>query len=480
MLADRRVTGRRGCAGEGLAWSLLAAVVLVGCSDGPLGPGGGRAPEIQSVALVANPHNVLSAVVSARLLHSDSAAVRLRVADEPSEIERHSAAVRVAGDSASIPVLGLLPAARYDLQVIAWGRGKQRVGEALEFVTSPLPADLPLFRGEGPDASPSYTVFAADGVGIVVDHHGRIVWYRKFVGGSGLTFAAQPNGRYYARPPTPEEGDIEPWLELDPLGNVTATISCALGLQPRFHDLIAQADGTFWLLCDENRTLDLTEHGGHSAARVTGTSIQQVARDGSLLFHWSPFDHLAITDLDPAERTGPTVNWTHGNSLDLDRDGHLLVSFRNLGEITKIHTSDGTVLWRLGGLANQFLFVDTPVPAFARQHSVRASGRGLIVMLDNSGDPTEARAEHFAIDGVGRTARLVRSYGAEPKAETPFGGSVQNLPGGRTLVSFGMASRVAEYDGEGRTVWSLVGSSTYIFRAQRIESLYAPGVGSGR
>ena len=63
---------------------------------------------------------------------------------------------------------------------------------------------------------------------------------------------------------------------------------------------------------------------------------------------------------------------------------------------------------------------------------------------------------------------------------TMIGGSVQSLPGGHTLVSFGTAGRVEEYDAAGRVVWRFEGNAGYVFRAQRIRSLYSPGVGLTR
>jgi hypothetical protein len=291
---------------------------------------------------------------------------------------------------------------------------------------------------------------------------------------------AQPNGRYVARPVTPDPTDLEPWLELDPLGNVTRTCGCALGFQPRLHDLIAEPDGGYWLLCDESRTMDLSAAGGVASARVTGTAVQHLSAGGALLFHWSPFDHLAITDLDPADRTGPSVNWTHGNALDFDADGNLIVSFRSLGEVTKVDARTGAVIWRLGGRRNEFTFLDTPVPAFSRQHGARAYASGGLLLLDNVGDPAESRAEHYALDEGARTARLVHSYGSTPGVVTQIGGSVQDVPGGRTLVSFGTAGRVEEYDAAGRVLWRIIGNAGYVFRAQRIRSLYAPGVGTAR
>jgi len=61
-----------------------------------------------------------------------------------------------------------------------------------------------------------------------------------------------------------------------------------------------------------------------------------------------------------------------------------------------------------------------------------------------------------------------------------LGGSTQDLPGGRTLVAFGNGGRVEEYDASGAVVWHIEGNPGYIFRAQRIRSLYRAGIGSPR
>lgn len=202
--------------------------------------------------------------------------------------------------------------------------------------------------------------------------------------------------------------------------------------------------------------------------------------DGTVLFRWSPFDHFAITDLAPAERTGANVNWTHGNALDIDADGNLIVSFRNLDEITKIDAVSGAVIWRMGGRRNQFAFPDSPVPAFSHQHGARMSSAGRLILLDNIGNPDESRSERYTVNEATRTARLEHSYGSIPGAVTQIGGSVQSLAGGRTMVSFGTAGRVEEYDAAGRVTWSIQGHAGYVFRAQRILSLYTPGVGTSR
>lgn len=454
---------------------VTAIATLIACASEPAAPP--LAPVIDAASVASNPDNVLSAIVTVTARHADSVVVRYHLADAEASDSVTPAAV--ASQVNSLPVLGLLPARRYVLRAVAYGEGGTVASAPLDLLTGALPSDLPSYTTSGADPSPGYVVMAAGMYGLVIDNTGRVVWYHRFANGPWLNFMAQPNGRYVARLVTPDPADIESWVEIDPAGNTTRTFGCALGLQPRFHDLIAEPGGGYWILCDETRTMDLTQDGGVANAKVTGTAIQHVSAAGELLFHWSPFDHFLITDVDLEARTGPNVNWTHGNSLDLDADGNLLVSFRNLNEITMIDSHTGAVLWRLGGRRNQFLLGDG-ANWFAGQHSVRVLGRNQFLILDNIGDATESRAERWTLDAPSGLAWMLESRGSVPAVRTLIGGSVQALPQNHLLVSFGTEGRVEEYDEAGAVRWRIEGAPGYVFRAQRIESLYRPGVNAAR
>jgi len=427
--------------------------------------------------VVSNEDNVLSAIVVARVEHTDSVVVRFGL--DSTAQGGVTPAVSPVGDSVAVPVLGLLPDSVYYFRLVAYRRPFFASDSVLSLRTGSLPADLPSYVASGPDPSPGFVVFAAGHYGLAIDNGGRVAWYHRFEYGAGLSFSAQRTGTYVARPVTEVPTDPHPWVEIDPLGRVVRTLTCAFGLEPRLHEVILEPDGSYWLMCDETRTMDLSDLGGVADARVTATDVQHMAADGTLLFSWSPFNHFDIADLDSAGRAGETVNWTHGNALDLDADGNVIVSFRNLSEITKIDVQTGDVLWRLGGARSQFTFLDTQMPAFVRQHGARVGSTGLL-LLDNLGDSLDSRVEEYALDPVSGTARLLAGHGSTPQVVAQIGGSVQELPGGRILVSFGSAGRVEEYDADGNVVWRIEGTPGYVFRAQRIRSLYRPGVGLPR
>jgi hypothetical protein len=473
-----RRLGARSAAVVALLAAVIAASACASAVDGLLDSASCAKPLIAHPTITQNATNALSVLVTASVQEADSAIVRFGVT---AAIDSATPAFQPAGDSVLVPVLGLLPLTTYDAQLIAFNSCGTSTGEPMTFVTGALPSDLPTYSTSGTAPSPGFVVFAAGTYGLVIDNSGRVVWYRRFTNGPGLNFQAQPDGRYAARPPA-AAGETGGWVEIGVDGNIARTLGCAHGYPSRMHDMIAQPDGSYWLLCDETRTMDLSAQGESPHARVLGTNVQHRGANGDSLFEWSPFDHFQVdvSILQTVDRTMPVINWTHGNALDLDRDGNLLVSFRNLSEVTKIDPRTGAVVWRMGGKNNQFTFDDAPAPPFAGQHGVRATGTGQVTLLDNIGQAAGSRAERYALDDVRHVAHLSGSFNAPAGLVGQIGGSTQSFPDGHTLVSFGNGNAVQEYDAQGSVVWKIVGNSGYIFRAQRIRSLYRPGVGDPR
>src|SRR5438034_1802150 len=244
-----------------------AAWPLAGCgSDRANAPI--AAPVIVSNVVAANSHNVLSAAMLVKARGADSVAVRYHLASEIDAQDSVTASVPISGDSALVPVLGLIAERTYVVRAMLYGERGTAFGDWLELTTAALPADLPHYAATGDAPSQGFVVFAADKYGLAIDNTGRVVWYHKFTNGPWLNFEAQPTlgGRYVARLVTPDPTDVESWIEIDPLGNTTRTFGCKYNLQPRFHDLIAEADGGYWILCDETRAMDLAAYGGVDGA----------------------------------------------------------------------------------------------------------------------------------------------------------------------------------------------------------------------
>lgn len=427
---------------------------------------------IDSAAVMANPNMVVSALVRFDG-RGDSVRVRYHVAGTSADSVTPWIAYSTGRDT--LPVLGLLAQTSYVFRVVTMGDATDSaVSDSLTLTTGALPADLPSFTAGGSAPQAGFITFGSGNYGLAIDHTGRVVWYKLFPPlGPGLNFMAQPSGVYVGRLVTPDPTDDDPMVEVDAAGELRRSLRCASGRRLRFHDVIVLADGTYWMMCDDTRVMDLTASGGVAAATVTGTTAQHLSAAGALLFEWNAFDHFLITDLDSIDRIGASINFTHGNSFDIDTDGNLIISFRSLSEITKINAQTGATIWRLGGNRNQFAFGGGAGTGFFRQHNVRVISPGRFIVLDNLGS-TDTHFERYLVNTTAMTATLEQSYSASPVAQTLLGGSVQQEAADRFLVSFGQAGRVEEFDLNGNTLWKINGNPGYVFRAQRVTSLYHP------
>lgn len=456
--------------------STIVCLIAIGCTDSTRPPD--SPPRIDAVNVVANPNMEISALVRFQGT-GDSVRVRYRVSAQDQDSLTPSVPVSAAQED-TIALLGLMPVTVYELRLVVYGGGSfsldSLTSDPLTFTTGPLPADLPAYTASGITPLDGYIVFSAMPFGIIIDGTGRVVWYKRFPGtGPSLNFMAQPTGTLVGRLSTEDPADEDPFVELDPAGFERRQLRCANNRPLRFHDLLLSGDGSYWIMCDETRTMDLSAVGGDANARVTGTTLQHVDSAGALLFEWTPFDHFQITDVDPSlYQSGAEVNWTHGNSFDFDTDGNILVAFRSLDEITKINSQSGAVMWRMGGLRNQFTFEGSPDAGFLRQHNVRVGGPGRFIILDNFGLSSESRYERYLVNADARTATLEQSYASTPPVMTLIGGSVQAVGPDLYLASFGTEGRVELFDAAGVKLWHIEGDPGYVFRAQRILSLYAP------
>jgi hypothetical protein len=179
--------------------------------------------------------------------------------------------------------------------------------------------------------------------------------------------------------------------------------------------------------------------------------------------------------------TGSSLNFIHANAIDIDFDGHFLVSCRGLDEITKIHRTTGEIIWRWGGSQNEFTFVnDYP---FTHQHSIRSLGNNRYLLYDNgnysaqyTGTINISRAVEYELDTIGMTAEKVWEFVHPDSLYTPSIGGAQRLPNGNTLIDFGnlqwlgMGSVVTEVDSNNQIVFQLeYDNGGNLYRAQKFD-----------
>lgn len=246
------------------------------------------------------------------------------------------------------------------------------------------------------------------------------------------------------------------------------------------HDFLVYPDGHAFLMCYDAQIVDMSliVAGGQVDAVVLGLVLQELDEAGNVIFQWRSWDHLEITDAvdNYVNLTLSEIDYVHGNSIDIDTDGNLLVSCRHLSSILKINKSTGEIMWQLGGENNDFSFTnETGVNHFFYQHHFRLLPDGNYSMFNNANYqvPQASSAKIYSLNQSAKTAALVWEY-VHPKVVGynqafdyyVYGramGNVQLLPNGNWLIGWGLLTNthlapfpnITEVDSAGNIVWEM-------------------------
>ena len=275
---------------------------------------------------------------------------------------------------------------------------------------------------------------------LILDNQGEPVYYQKVPETYYVTdFKLLPNGQ------------LAYWMAnayhlLDDHYNEVFTVTAKNGfigpIDP--HELqLLLPNGNYLYMISFDRIVDMSQivPGGNPQAIVTGLVIQEQDPDDNVVFQWNSFDHIPISDTIQA-LTMPIIDYMHGNALELDRDGNILLSSRHLNEITKIDHQTGEIIWRLGGKKNEFT-ISSPFiaddPHFYLQHDIRRLANGNISLFDNHNDhpPLNSRGAEYYLNESDKIALLVDQYRNTPDLFTPFAGNYQHLSNGNTAIGWG-------------------------------------------
>ena len=197
---------------------------------------------------------------------------------------------------------------------------------------------------------------------------------------------------------------------------------------------------------------------------------------GDVLFEWHSADHIdpsecvlpppsATASPTPAVASAPTATSTpvpkaasgppifdsvHVNSIELDRDGNLLVSARNTSTVYKVNRSTGEIIWRMGGKKSDFKMGDGA--SFALQHDARRHPDGTITIFDDGSGPGTSRALVLDVDETALTATLVKAYPHPHGKMAMSQGNMQVLPNGNIFVGWGSTGYASEFAADGSVV----------------------------
>ncbi|MEP7129405.1 MAG: arylsulfotransferase family protein, partial [Chitinophagales bacterium] len=304
----------------------------------------------------------------------------------------------------------------------------------------------------------------------IIESDGSLIWARD-EGMDGHAFTLNHNGylSYY-------QYNYGWWKILDSNYNEIDSVRCGNGyeVETNGHDFQMYNDGHSLLIAYNLLNIDMTAYGGVPNAMVKGLIVQELDENRDVIFQWRSWDHFLFTDANEyASLTNLAVDYVHGNAVERDFDGNILISCRNMDELTKINIETGNIIWRMGGENNQFTFVNDNISGhFHQQHDLRRLPNGNITIYNNGNFlPVEiSSAKEYKLDEVNKIATLVWHYEHPDvngyKVYGRASGNVQRLANGNTLIDWGTITynvgmpNVTEVDADKNIVWEMTFDET--------------------
>ena len=278
----------------------------------------------------------------------------------------------------------------------------------------------------------------------VVDDQGHVVWFRPTPPGMAATgFRVQ---RYRGQPVltwwqghTHFGHGMGEYVILDRHYRRIAVVHAGNGHRGDHHEFQLTSRGTAYLTAYVPRKLDLSTVGGSRNGTIYESLLQEVdVATGRVVWEWHSADHVPVTEGMTPPKSDRPHDYFHLNAVDVDRDGNLLLSGRNVHAIYKVNRHTGAIMWRLGGRRSDFRF--GPGARFAFQHDVQRRDDGTISLFDNEATPPQAdqsRGLVLRVNERSRTATLVRAYTHPDKLLAGAEGNVQTLRRGHVFIELG-------------------------------------------
>ena len=395
----------------------------------------------------------------------------------------------------SIAVLGLLAESTYDVTVEVQVSDREMRSSTRQFTTGSLPDDLQNLTidvtGESPEGYTLVETFFGPKFVFAFDARGRIRWYKDFAG-EPMAFETklQPHGTFttYVGLSFGFQPTYGKFIEYTPSGEEVASYGADPPFYTDSHELLLTTDErgeveyAHFFTYDLQPLDEVPPIGGEIGTRTAGHQLLRQTPEGKIDFFWNARDHFSAEDWIEPRGNAEYEDFDHPNSLDIDQDGHYIVSMRSFGAVLKLNAKTGELLWQLGGRQNQFEIIGDPLDGFSAQHTAYMTGADTLLILDNGPrhDPQQSRAVEYKLDMEAMSATMIWEFRPEG-VYSPVVSSAERLQNGHTLIGFGIPSHIFEVDVNGDVLWEVKlthedgerdGEPAAFYRANRLASLY--------
>ncbi len=289
----------------------------------------------------------------------------------------------------------------------------------------------------------------------ILEHDGTPYFYKK-LNNYSRDFKVQKNNVISMW----DDIDYHKWILLDNELEPIDTITMANNVATDYHDFIVTENNHYLLQGHIFTPFDMSTvvAGGNPDALVREDVIQELDENKNLIFQWSTQNVFNYLDAVNTNLLASLIDYTHLNTIALDFDGNILLSFRHQNQILKIDRTSGEIIWRLGGAGNQFEWINENNP-FTCQHDIRAvpDKPGFYTLFDNGNfsNPQISRVVEYKLDTANMTAEKVWEFYHEQNYFSERMGNAQLLENGNMFINYAITElpKACEVTPDGEVVY---------------------------
>ncbi|KAE8350162.1 ASST-domain-containing protein [Aspergillus coremiiformis] len=229
--------------------------------------------------------------------------------------------------------------------------------------------------------------------------------------------------------------------------------------------------------------LDTLDRPGEQTAVLSGGFAQLDLTTEKVTASWDGIDKIGLDESVIVNKEYPAMgppgwDYVHINSVDKNRDGDYIISYRFTNTIYMVSGMDGTIMWRLGGKYSDFEHDFT----FSKQHDVKFvesnATHHVISFLNNasdeeSNDEDVSSALFVELDASAspKTARVIRRLNRPDGGLTRLRGNTQLLSNNNVFVGWSESGYLSEFSPEGAVLLTarFVSSRYSTYRAYKFE-----------
>ena len=296
---------------------------------------------------------------------------------------------------------------------------------------------------------------------MILDPSGNLVWFDRLRGNdSAADFRVQ---RYRGQPVlTWWQGTMDGGIGTgsDVIFNSSyqqiGQVSAGNGLAADLHEFMITPSNTALITANHLIHWNTSSVHGSTSQILDDSVVQEIdIATGLVLFQWDSVDHVPLSWSYKSPPPNPRTPFApyHINSVELDRDGNLLVSMRNTWAAYKVNHTTGAIMWELGGKHSSFRLARGTFWAFQHDVRVRSQNDMFVTLFDDDGGPPpvfgSSRTVKLQLDLRHMTGRVVSTHYHSPNVYSSFEGNYQQLPNHDDFVGWGQEPYFTEYDNHG-------------------------------